>query len=405
MLRAVDRLVRSRWRDGWVRDAYADFNALTLEIAIEALFGAGQGSSAQALASAEITGGCYRARTAGWQQRGSSPGTCARAGPGRRQARRWAGLLSLGLRLEGAGRACAGLGAAIVFDSKPEPAKLHPPLLVRAAVCLPTSPTPQTPTHLTPKPQLLPCQAPSRTRLASLRGAAPRRWRSQSERRGAAASKTNTQRLSCACCWPPAGQPPPPLPCADPQRGPQSGCRWVPTPDNLGFNAAVARLDRAVYGLISERRRELAALAEASTAATPGQQAQQGGSGGEQPAAQPPRDLLDALLLAAGEGGERMGDRAARDELMTLLIAGQETSAILLGWACAYLAHHPGAQDAAAAEVRALLRRRSGAAGGASEPSSGGSDGEAASCGGRRLEPADSRRLPYLEAVVLEAMR
>ena len=33
---------------------------------------------------------------------------------------------------------------------------------------------------------------------------------------------------------------------------------WVPTPDNLGFNAAVARLDQAVFGLIAERRRWVA---------------------------------------------------------------------------------------------------------------------------------------------------
>ncbi len=56
MLSSAGRLVRARWRDGWVRDVYADFNALTLEITIEALFGAGRGSSSQALASAEITG-------------------------------------------------------------------------------------------------------------------------------------------------------------------------------------------------------------------------------------------------------------------------------------------------------------------------------------------------------------
>lgn len=30
---------------------------------------------------------------------------------------------------------------------------------------------------------------------------------------------------------------------------------FVPTPDNLAFTGAVARLDRAIYGLIAERRR------------------------------------------------------------------------------------------------------------------------------------------------------
>ncbi len=178
----------------------------------------------------------------------------------------------------------------------------------------------------------------------------------------------------------------------------------MPTPDNLGFNAAVARLDTAVYGLISERRRELAELAQeaATCTASSGQQAQRGSDDG---LAAQPRDLLNALLLAAGEGGEGMGDRAARDELMTLLIAGQETSAILLGWACAYLAHHPEVQDTAAAEVQALLRRRRDSQGGEFSDSGGGGDGAFDGGGERWLEAADSRRLPYLEAVVLEAMR
>ena len=68
---------------------------------------------------------------------------------------------------------------------------------------------------------------------------------------------------------------------------------------------------------------------------------------------------------------------------MPVPTAGQETSAILLSWTCAYLAHNPDAQAAAAAEVAALL---------------GGS-------GGRALEAGDARQLPYVEAVVLEAMR
>ena len=84
--------------------------------------------------------------------------------------------------------------------------------------------------------------------------------------------------------------------------------------------------------------------------------------------------LLDALLLSEDEEGRRMSDAGVRDELMTLLIAGQvcnlrrlmrvstsacsqhrcvarcfddvvgcaqETSAILLGWCTAFLAHEP----------------------------------------------------------------
>ena len=51
-----------------------------------------------------------------------------------------------------------------------------------------------------------------------------------------------------------------------------------------------------------------------------------------------------------------MSDTALRDELMTLLIAGQETSAIVLAWTTALLAHHPGHQVAAAEEVSAILQ-------------------------------------------------
>jgi cytochrome P450 len=49
-----------------------------------------------------------------------------------------------------------------------------------------------------------------------------------------------------------------------------------------------------------------------------------------------------------------MSDKALRDELMTMLVAGQETSAILLGWASALLAHHPRVQVRALSGVVAL---------------------------------------------------
>lgn len=61
--------------------------------------------------------------------------------------------------------------------------------------------------------------------------------------------------------------------------------------------------------------------------------------------------LLDNLLMSVDEDGQGMSREALRDELMTLLVAGQETSAILLAWTCAYLAHHPAVQARAAKEV------------------------------------------------------
>ena len=68
-----------------------------------------------------------------------------------------------------------------------------------------------------------------------------------------------------------------------------------------------------------------------------------------------------------------MAARALRDEMMTLLVAGQETSAILLAWTCAFLAHYPNVQAQALAGLKS--------------PQPGG-DG-----------------LQYLEAVILETMR
>ncbi len=65
--------------------------------------------------------------------------------------------------------------------------------------------------------------------------------------------------------------------------------------------------------------------------------------------------LLDNLLMSADEDGQGMSREALRDELMTLLVAGQETSAILLAWTCAYLAHHPTVHARATEEVFQVL--------------------------------------------------
>ncbi len=51
--------------------------------------------------------------------------------------------------------------------------------------------------------------------------------------------------------------------------------------------------------------------------------------------------------------------QSLRDQLMTLLVAGQETSAILLGWTTAFLAQYPEVQAAAAAEVQQVLQGQS----------------------------------------------
>eukprot|EP00798_Chlamydomonas_sp_ICE-L_P002069 gene2069-18253_t len=62
------------------------------------------------------------------------------------------------------------------------------------------------------------------------------------------------------------------------------------------------------------------------------------------------KDLMNALITSVDEDGKGMSNQALRDEMMTLLVAGQETSAILLGWTAALLAHNPEVQERAAQE-------------------------------------------------------
>lgn len=155
---------------------------------------------------------------------------------------------------------------------------------------------------------------------------------------------------------------------------------WVPTPDNVAFREAVQQLDALVYDVIDSR------------AAAMARQQQQPDSAATDSSSKPPSaDLLQSLLESVDDAGQPMSRTSLRDELMTLLVAGQETSAILLGWAAALLAHNPKAQAAAAAEVAAVLGTCSSSSGGAAA--------------GAVPGPGDLPQLPYLTAVVLEALR
>ena len=183
---------------------------------------------------------------------------------------------------------------------------------------------------------------------------------------------------------------------------------WVPLPDNVEFTAAVKQLDAVVYDIIATRRAELlldqtVANVTSSSSSSAGATRSNGshlkrsdlgdegstsnsssetsssssssyqretdasssargginrnssgsGSGNSSVGGSGSRkDLLQALLDSKDDSGQGMSDVALRDELMTLLVAGQETSAILLGWATALLAYHPEVQQAAAEEVQ-----------------------------------------------------
>ena len=127
---------------------------------------------------------------------------------------------------------------------------------------------------------------------------------------------------------------------------------WLPTPENLGYRAAIGELDALVSGLIQRRR-------------------ESGGGGG---------DLLAMLLEVQDEQGQRMNDKQVRDEVMTLMLAGHETTSIALTFCLHLLSLHPEAQAALHQELDTVLA-------------------------GRAPGMEDLAALPFTEAVVKEALR
>lgn len=93
---------------------------------------------------------------------------------------------------------------------------------------------------------------------------------------------------------------------------------WLPTPGNLRFRRARRAVDRVVYRILAQRRKEE----------------------GE------PRDLIARLLRERDEEtGEGMSDEQLRNETLTLLLAGHETTANALAWTFHLLACHPEIQE------------------------------------------------------------
>jgi len=128
---------------------------------------------------------------------------------------------------------------------------------------------------------------------------------------------------------------------------------WAPTPANLRFKRALARLDEIVFRIVDERRAS-------------------GDLSGE--------DVLSMLLSVRDEDGEAMTDRQIRDEVMTLLVAGHESTALTLTWTLYLIARYPLIERRLHRELDEVLE-------------------------GRRPSFEDLRRLPYLRQVLQESMR
>ncbi|MFD9698352.1 cytochrome P450 [Lentzea sp. NPDC059081] len=62
-------------------------------------------------------------------------------------------------------------------------------------------------------------------------------------------------------------------------------------------------------------------------------------------------DLLSAFLTARDTDGHGLTDTEISDQVLTFFIAGADSTAVLLSWALALLAHHPEVQDRVHAEA------------------------------------------------------
>lgn len=106
---------------------------------------------------------------------------------------------------------------------------------------------------------------------------------------------------------------------------------WVPTAANRRAKAAVATIDRIVYGVAEDRR----------------------GREGEY------QDLLAMLLEARdADSGEGMSPKQLRDEIVTIFFAGHETTALTLTWAIKELFAHPEVERRLRAEIDQVLSGR-----------------------------------------------
>ena len=93
-----------------------------------------------------------------------------------------------------------------------------------------------------------------------------------------------------------------------------------------------------------------------------------------------PENLLQSLLVAAATD-TAFDEREIADNVLTMLLAGEDTTANSLAWTLYFLARHPEVQARMSAEVDAALRARA-------------------------LESFEQTRdLPYIDAVINEAMR
>lgn len=128
----------------------------------------------------------------------------------------------------------------------------------------------------------------------------------------------------------------------------------IPTKSNVEFKQSAQTLDRVIFGIIEERRKQPVS-----------------GRG----------DLLSMLLdVRDEETGMGMNDMQVRDEVMTIFLAGHETTANTLSWTWYLLSQNPDVEKKLHEELDRVLS-------------------------GRRPSHDDLNQLKYTQQIIWESMR
>lgn len=148
--------------------------------------------------------------------------------------------------------------------------------------------------------------------------------------------------------------------------------RWVSLPADRQLERSLAALQAAVHGFMAQARARLQA---------------------EPARALAPRNLLEAMLVAADRSGAEVDERDVAGNVSTMLFAGEDTTANTLAWLIYLLRRHPETLALARDEVRRSV------------PEFGPDFGPDATAELSPLRVEQLDGLAYLEACVTEAMR
>jgi cytochrome P450 len=106
--------------------------------------------------------------------------------------------------------------------------------------------------------------------------------------------------------------------------------RWWKTAADRQLDRSVAEVNRAIEGFVAAARGRLAAEPERRTA---------------------PRNLLEAMIVAADDPGSGITDSEVSGNVMTMLLAGEDTTANTLAWAIWLLHTNPACLQRARDEI------------------------------------------------------